>query len=856
MSSETTDEPDSIFDASLGPPRPRHTPLYRPSPLRPMVFVALTLIAGIVVGRTIAIPEWSLLAGMILILALGVGGLFARRGAPEGRLPIHSGYLLFIVIFMFGWLRGGRVTEEASRAESLIDELGPRASVIVEGILAEPPQQREYGWRVVVGDVRLVRSAGEKEATTAEDVRFPLKIQAVIYTDTDVKLACEQGMRIALEGRVKPPSDASFPGDFDERLYLASHGIGAKLNVKDPQSVQLLDDARWEARMHGVLGRARMGITDVLHTFIGDPQRASLAVALLIGERSGLSPALNEAFARTGLVHILSVSGYHTGIVLLFILGFLRLFGLSPRTTAIFAIMGLAAYAALTGFNPPVVRAAFMGAFMMGGWALGRHTTLLSGLAVSAFLTLMHDPRNLFRPDWQLSYLCVFSITIFAPAIYELALPISQQKSDEEPSRWLQFFRREIWLPFVVVLALQIGMLPIQLHYFERVSLVGFIIQPLAVLSVMVSMGLSMLVCALAWMPGVAIALGWLAERSIALFEGMVLVFGYPDWVVLDLPRMPGWMVMLYIATMFLGQHLLKGRGGMNNLDFHQRRSLVFRLVLVLCFVAGLVWLPRRGSPTGMLEMYVVDVGQGDAIVLRMPNGETALIDGGRGWLSGNSDPDITRFLKSLGVRRIDLVVATHADADHIGGLPNVLKRFKIGRFIHGPDTSGSDLYDELRRELAIAPYPVHEVAAGDAIGEFGEVEIEVLNPLPGTDNNDASVALLVEYGEIEILLTGDIEAATERRLLESGRVRDIEVLKVAHHGSASSTTEDFLDAFDPEIALISVGRGNIYRHPSPMVIERLEERDITTGRTDTMGTLLVRTDGREVRLFSYGGLR
>lgn len=856
MSSEATDEPDPIFDASLGPPRPRHTPLHRPSPLRPMVFAALALIAGIVLGRSFPVPEWSLLAGMIVILALGVGGLYARRRAPEGRLPIHTGYLLFAVILLFGWLRGGRIAEEEHRAETLVSELEPRASVEVEGTIAASPQRRDYGWRIVVDDVWLIRTTGEKDSPKVEGVQFPLKIQAVIYTDSDAKLECEKGMRVSFEGRVKPPADASFPGDFDERIYLASHGIGAKMNIKSLHSVQILSDSRWETRMHLGLNRARLAIIESLHTFIGEPQRASLAAGLLIGERSGLSPELNEAFARTGLVHILSVSGYHTGIVLLFILGLLRLFGLSPRTTAIFAIMGLAAYAALTGFNPPVVRAAFMGAFMMGGWALGRHTTLLSGLAVSAFLTLMHDPRNLFRPDWQLSYLCVFSITIIAPAIYEFALPISKQKSGEEPSRWLRFVRRELWLPFVVVVSLQVGLLPIQLHYFERVSLVGFVIQPIAVLLVIVSMALSILICAFAWLPAAAIAFGWLAENCLGVFEQSVLVFGSPNWVTLGLPRMPGWMVSLYIATVFFGQHLLKGRSEMNNLDFHQRRSLAWRLALVLCFIAGLVWLPDRSEPTGMLEIYVVDVGQGDAIVLRMPNGATVLIDGGRGWLSGNSDPDITRFLKSLGVSRLDLVVATHADADHIGGLPNVLKRFQIGSFVHGPDSSGSDLYDELRRELAIAPYPVREVFAGETLSAFGDVEIEVLNPLPGTDNNDASVALLVEYGEIEILLTGDIEAATERRLLESGRVRDIEVLKVAHHGSASSTTEEFLEAFDPEIALISVGRGNIYRHPSTMVIERLEERDITTGRTDTMGTLLLRTDGKEVRLFSYGGSR
>jgi beta-lactamase superfamily II metal-dependent hydrolase len=253
----------------------------------------------------------------------------------------------------------------------------------------------------------------------------------------------------------------------------------------------------------------------------------------------------------------------------------------------------------------------------------------------------------------------------------------------------------------------------------------------------------------------------------------------------------------------------------------------------------------------------MLDVGQGESLVLRFPNGKVGVIDGGVAYGSGSRGRStVEPYLRSLGVKRIDFIVASHADADHIGGLIHLVENFKVGAFYQGRDTADTDLYLALMTSLQAKRVPVRVLEAGQSIRGLGGTTIEALNPGAGFDDNNASLALLLDHGDVEMMLTGDIEAPAEREIVESGLARDVEVLKVAHHGSRSSTADEFLQAFRPEIALISAGRSNRYGHPSPVVVDRLKRRGIAIARTDQLGSIRLRTNGRTIRLDHFGGDR
>ena len=206
-------------------------------------------------------------------------------------------------------------------------------------------------------------------------------------------------------------------------------------------------------------------------------------------------------------------------------------------------------------------------------------------------------------------------------------------------------------------------------------------------------------------------------------------------------------------------------------------------------------------------------------------------------------------LLNQLGIDTINCLVISHADADHIGGIPHLMEHFNIELMIEGPDISESDIYRQLQAIRRQKQIPLIDAEQGMELRGFGGLQLDFLGPIPGMDNNDASVITLLSYGNVKILLAGGIEERAENRLVDQGHMSDIDILKVAHHGSHSSTSARFLDNFRPEVGLISAGRRNPYSHPSSRVVERLENMNIRSFRTDTMGLIRLRTDGRTYTL-------
>jgi competence protein ComEC len=270
--------------------------------------------------------------------------------------------------------------------------------------------------------------------------------------------------------------------------------------------------------------------------------------------------------------------------------------------------------------------------------------------------------------------------------------------------------------------------------------------------------------------------------------------------------------------------------------------SLVF---LFLCNLSACATSSGKSpaATQGELAIHFIDVGQGDSIFISMPDSENILIDTG----SPSGGPELSRYLTSLGIKKINHLILSHPDDDHIGGIFNILSTFQVDTFYdNGFSNFGSAIYPDyvqlVRKDLS----RYHILQAGSSL-DFSDVAIEVLNPLlppTGNSNND-SIVLRIMYGELDILLTGDLGHIGERRLVDTGTELGGRILKVGHHGENDACSRDFLNHVRPEVAIISVGSVNIYARPHPEVLSRLEKSGARVYRTDQDGTILIRTDGK-----------
>lgn len=284
------------------------------------------------------------------------------------------------------------------------------------------------------------------------------------------------------------------------------------------------------------------------------------------------------------------------------------------------------------------------------------------------------------------------------------------------------------------------------------------------------------------------------------------------------------------------------------------RLAALLLLVALLIVVASVI----RAQPDsaalppladGELELRALDVGQGDALLTRLDDA-TMLVDAGAdARIAGAA---IVPQLRRLGVERIDYLVLTHADGDHIGGAPTIMREFAVETLVHADRDLNHPVMREVIDLASDAGVVVQQVKRGDALAWHPRVELSVLNPPePGPDDdNDRSVVLHLAYRASAMLLTGDIEASVERELLESGILRPADVLKVPHHGSNSSSTAAFLNAVDPQIAVVSAGRYNVFDHPRDGALSRLRARGAEVFRTDLAGAVTLRTDGRVIQVF------
>lgn len=560
------------------------------------------------------------------------------------------------------------------------------------------------------------------------------------------------------------------------------------------------------------------------------PRHGALADALLLGRRESLDPALQDRFARSGLVHLLAISGTHVALLS----GAIYFLGRAMWLRGPFLIWGtigaLGVYLGLIGAPPSAVRAGIMIALALLSTLLQRPSARLPMIALAAGLLVVLDPLVLLDPGFQLSFAGVLGIFAFR----DVALR-------QLPPTWRHGPRKHLVEALVVSFAAFIATAPIAAHHFGRVAPIA-ILANLPAIPVM-SVALVGVAAAAAVEPLIPPLGRLLADGAGGMLDLLRWIAGYATSVPyghaeISRPQWPLWAAA--------GVVLLLAVDAAGRMRPHIRALAGATAVGTF----ALVWPLVAGAGGNALELHFLDVGQGDAIAIRTPAGRWVLVDAGpRDDRYDAGTRRVLPFLRAHGVRRLEAVVLTHPHADHIGGAAAVLNGLPVGRLIDPGLAVGSAVYLETLRTAEQRNVPYALARSGRKITIDGVV-LEVLWPhgkmLDGVeDANEISAVLQLHYGNFAALLTGDATEAVEQALVaEHGDALRAQVLKAGHHGSRTSSSPVLLDAVQPELVVISAGRRNFYGHPAPEVMDRLARRGIAVARTDRHGTVSVRTDG------------
>jgi len=659
------------------------------------------------------------------------------------------------------------------------------------------------------------------------------------------------GSRFKITGHLHKPISATNPGQYPADAALKRQGIRWRMEAVDFKplgagNVSLLARVSFGLRHKMRSSLERMLPSDLVPWYSG----------LILGDKSSLERSDREDLVQSGLGHLLAVSGLHVGFVATAASWVLLRLKISGSLRVALQIATLLAYALMTGLTPSVSRASIMISLSMLGGERGRPQGGMIGLALAACIILLASPLTLFEPGFQLSFAATWGILRHGPWIRHQQAGVIRQG-----------FKASL-----VALAYT---WPLTAYWFSRATLASLITNPLMVplAALMVVYGFSAAAIG-AFIPKtssisapVAVVVGrafvWLARLNASAF----------GWATVHAPALPWTALAAYYAFLLS----IPGKG----LFKFQRVWKTASLALA----AMLIWAAVAGGPAGVLEVTFLDVRQGDAIVVSLPRTHTAIVDCGPG--PGVRDAQahydagqrvVVPFLQRRLHTRIHRLFLTHGHLDHIGGARSILGRFPTGEVIvpnlYRPERQGQGIWlEELQYIASFEGIPLRTVQRGDTLEPVYGLNTYVLGPpeppFYGTDSdeNNNSLIILFTFGSTGFLMMADIETQGEASLLnwlqqpagEGARIRDILaslehlVLKVAHHGSPTSTSQALLDFLKPSLAVISVGP-NTFGHPCQHLILRMKEMGIPVFRTDSNGAISVLTDGKSVWVRTFLG--
>ncbi|MHC1736686.1 MAG: DNA internalization-related competence protein ComEC/Rec2 [Ignavibacteriaceae bacterium] len=638
------------------------------------------------------------------------------------------------------------------------------------------------------------------------------------------------GRRVSFKGNMYNKTKARVPGEFNYFSYLTTKGISGVCYSNNTPEIRTTD--REKNRFGSYILGARLAIAKIIQDNT-NPESAALLKSLLLGDRSDISQETKADFITSGVMHVLAISGLHVGFITIIFLFLFGRFGIV--TKSVLTITGLIAFFLISGMSISVFRAVIMASVFLIARISDRETSIYNSLGIAALLLLVIDPDSLFNASFQLSFTAVFSIAYFYPYFEER---IERLQLKFSGLKWLLKM-------FAVSFSAQTGTLPLIILYFGKLSIISLAANLIVIPMTGVIIGIGILLIPVSAVSSYFAALtGSAADGMIRLLFDIVAYSSSFSFASVNIAGYNILSLLIFYFFIFLLFRHLK--------DFSGRIPKIILTIFVIVNIylfTGIV--KTKFFDEGKLNILFIDVGQGDAALIKFPGEGAALIDGGDIKIRDRGDHVLLPLFAYLGIEKIDYGFITHYDSDHFGGFLKPLYRNKICKLIIPP----ADTSKETERKLLrfINAHSSDTEYFSKQIISKGEIRIFLMNnpiDFAGYSNNERSCVIMLQYGKNKILFTGDIEKEGEEYLKSGyGDFLNSDVLKVAHHGSKTSTSEEFLEAVTPEISVISVGGSNPFGHPHVLTLSALERAKSEIHRTDRDGSVLVVVDGRGVRV-------
>ena len=661
--------------------------------------------------------------------------------------------------------------------------------------------------------VTIISDIQEKEykkVCTAKIVRNNKKILINIKMSQDIP-SIKYGDSLYIEGEFKQPEEARNYKGYNYKQYLKTKKI---IGTVELEKAKILKSSNGSF-IHNI----QKYIKDTINGTLTD-EEGNLLLAILLGDKDKLSEDIQESFKTSNLSHMLAVSGAHVSYIILGLTYVLQNSIIGKKNGKIVCIIFLLVFMAITNFTPSVTRACIMAILTLFSSIIYRKSDVYTNISVAALITLIFNPYSLLDLGFQLSYGGTIGIIIFIKRIQE-------KKSNSKVINYIKQMA-------LVSIYANIIIIPIMMYHFNTVSFTFIISNIMAspILGIIVITGFLFIIASITVKP---------LTRLIAIFIKPILsILIKISQICSKLPFSNILVVTPYMFNVisYYAIILYCIKSKKNN-----KCKIIICLLIVLILINFIIYIfPQK------LRIFFIDVGQGDSTLIITPDKKTVLIDGGGSDSFDVGEKVLLPYLLDRRILKIDYVLISHFDTDHCGGILTIMEKVKVKNIIISEQAEHSENYERFKKLMIHKKIRLIEVKKGDKIKIERYSEFKILFPtsrlLSENPLNNNSIVAQFNYNNFKMLFTGDIEKLAEQQILktEKAEIR-ADILKVAHHGSKTSSIPEFIKAVRPKIALIGVGKNNTFGHPNQQTIKNLENIKCRIYRTDLQGEIIIKID-------------
>lgn len=794
----------------------------------PLIGITVGFVLGII-SQSVCQIDFSLL---IILFCFSIGLVFITwkiiRQKRAKEIPLFIYYL--VPVFFFGMLLF-QIQNKDEVHYPLARQLVRNVKIVGRISVIELKRENDFSFKLETDSI----------VTDSEKVIGPFKIICRIKAADQKEFLqlynkLNPGNVVSVKGTYNKGKGTRNPGEFDYQAYLIKQGVTGFLSIKNPEDVKIVNSEK--STFSSWLFSIRKNIADKIDE-LQQPQTVGLLKGLVLGDKSEIDNETKMEFINSGVAHVLAVSGQQVGFIAVIFIILLGRVNIYLRT--MLTVLTLIFFLLITGLQAAVLRATIMAFVVFAASVSGREINAWNTISIAALIILLIDVNQLFDPGFQLSFVAVMA-TIGLYPYFSAWLKELNLKSKIIKGLLVMFF---------MSLAAQIGVLPFTNFYFGKISIVSmisnlFVIPAISVIlaNVITTLFVSMISVQIAAIFALA------GDGITALLFYLIKISATQDFSFIRVPNFSMQDAIIFYCFLFFLIFTLR----------YTKRMFIKLMLIILVVLNTVVFCSLDNKnilPDNRLSVMMIDVGQGDAFLIKLPNGKTMLIDAGSSQFNyDNGARVILPLLDYLGLSKIDYGFISHMDTDHFAGFVSLVNQNRVKEIIK-PDIDSTDKNDcHFEQLLALKNIPV---------GYYRDTSLVVQNtrvyllcdthkpPINKFKINDRSGIIKIVHGKISFLFVGDAHVKMENYLTARwNNFLDVDVLKAGHHGSKTSSGENFLNFVKPNISLISVGEQNKFGHPSQVVLDRLRNLNSQLLRSDEEGAVILQSDGDQIKKINW----